>query len=297
FDYLFISYLYLSTVIRLHVPCFVEKIIERRCYSPTAARLITNINPMRTCPIAHGRVTLGQRSGCKVTPGTQSSCRGGNIVCRTATPAWAGPFQAAASGSPSLPLDEDLLPSTSSGVPSPWRNWDEPTRTPPSIKDTGTLRPAAEWYPAWMQYRRREDNYVFWQDKFMRCSLDIPWQEKRWTVFSTFWYLVMHFKYYMIPPSFRYVWFLIWRAFMFKVYEAHKALVLWQCKFDAYLARTGSGGAVTTFSKAMALRRLHWKNSPIAELLYMLNVHRTGRIHMLPPVWKPIPRPTFFFVF
>lgn len=25
-----------------------------------------------------------------------------------------------------------------------------------------------------MQYRRREDNYVFWQDKFTRCSLDIP---------------------------------------------------------------------------------------------------------------------------
>jgi hypothetical protein len=25
-----------------------------------------------------------------------------------------------------------------------------------------------------MQYRQREDNYVFWQDKFSRCSLDIP---------------------------------------------------------------------------------------------------------------------------
>ena len=57
---------------------------------------------------------------------------------------------------------------------TPYVPEEEPTRTPPSIKDTGTLRPASEWYPQWMQYRRREDNYVFWQDKFMRCSTDIP---------------------------------------------------------------------------------------------------------------------------
>lgn len=50
----------------------------------------------------------------------------------------------------------------------------QPTYTPPSIKDTGTLRPGPEWYPQWMKYRRREDNYVFWQDKFSRCSLDVP---------------------------------------------------------------------------------------------------------------------------
>lgn len=25
-----------------------------------------------------------------------------------------------------------------------------------------------------MQYRQREENYVFWQDKFMRSSLEIP---------------------------------------------------------------------------------------------------------------------------
>ncbi len=48
------------------------------------------------------------------------------------------------------------------------------TYTPPSIRDTGTLRPGPEWYPAWMQYRRREANYVFWQDKFSRCSIDVP---------------------------------------------------------------------------------------------------------------------------
>lgn len=38
----------------------------------------------------------------------------------------------------------------------------------------GTLKPAAEWYPAWMRYRKRDDNYVFWREKFERCSLDIP---------------------------------------------------------------------------------------------------------------------------
>jgi hypothetical protein len=26
---------------------------------------------------------------------------------------------------------------------------------------------------AWMQYRKREDNYVFWQDKFQRNSTEI----------------------------------------------------------------------------------------------------------------------------
>lgn len=46
--------------------------------------------------------------------------------------------------------------------------------TEPSIRDTGTLRPGPEWYPAWMPYRRREDNHVFWQDKFSRCSIDVP---------------------------------------------------------------------------------------------------------------------------
>jgi hypothetical protein len=56
----------------------------------------------------------------------------------------------------------------------PWVRPTPETYTPPSVRDSGTLRPAAEWYPAWMQYRQREDNYVFWQDKFSRCSLDIP---------------------------------------------------------------------------------------------------------------------------
>lgn len=159
------------------------------------------------------------------------------------------------------------------------------------------MRPSAEWYPAWMQYRRREDNYVFWQDKFMRCSTDIPWYEKRWTLFSSFWYLVMHFKYFAVPPAVRYVFFLGWRAVMFQVYAAHKAMVLWQCKVDAALASRGSNGAVCGFSRAMALRRLHWRNSPLAELLYAVNLYKTGRIHLLPPKAKPIPRPTFFYLF
>jgi hypothetical protein len=56
----------------------------------------------------------------------------------------------------------------------PWIRPQQQTFSPPSVRDSGTLRPSAEWYPAWMQYRRREDNYVFWQDKFTRCSLEIP---------------------------------------------------------------------------------------------------------------------------
>ena len=48
------------------------------------------------------------------------------------------------------------------------------TYTALSMRDTGTLRPGPEWYPAWMKYRRREANYVFWQEKFSRCSIDVP---------------------------------------------------------------------------------------------------------------------------
>lgn len=56
----------------------------------------------------------------------------------------------------------------------PWVRPAPVTITPASVRDTGTLRPAAEWYPAWMKYRGRDDNYIFWQDKLQRCSLDIP---------------------------------------------------------------------------------------------------------------------------
>lgn len=60
-----------------------------------------------------------------------------------------------------------------------WARPDEASYTPPSIRASGTLRPGPEWFPAWMRYRRREDNYVFWQDKFVRCSLEIPGARRR----------------------------------------------------------------------------------------------------------------------
>lgn len=105
---------------------------------------------------------------CRHFHGLQPNGRGAPLVCRTAAPTWAEP-NALRLPEPSQ-RDADLIPSTSSsitlGSDGPWIR--------PTIKDTGTLRPAAEWYPQWMQYRRREDNYVFWQDKLMRCSLDIP---------------------------------------------------------------------------------------------------------------------------
>eukprot|EP00878_Enallax_costatus_P035945 GHUV01040202.1.p1 GENE.GHUV01040202.1~~GHUV01040202.1.p1 ORF type:complete len:108 (+),score=25.86 GHUV01040202.1:362-685(+) len=107
----------------------------------------------------------------------------------------------------------------------------------------------------------------------------------------------MELKYFGTPPALRYIFYLAWRSFMLKVYEAHKTLVLWQAKVDAGLASKATNGSVTTFSRAMTLRRLHWRNSLLAELLYLLNVSKTGRVHMLPPIKKPLQRPTFFFLF
>lgn len=171
----------------------------------------------------------------------------------------------------------------------------ERTITPPSIRSTGTLRPGAEWYPSWMRYRRREDNYVLWKDKFLRCSVDIPEAEKRWTIFSTLWWLVMEFKYFGIPPAFRYIFYVGWRAVLHQVYQAHKRFVLWQCKLDAALSERN--GSAPTFSKGMALRRVHWKNTLLAELLYYINICKTGRVFMLPPEKRSVPRPSFFFLF
>lgn len=50
--------------------------------------------------------------------------------------------------------------------------------------------------------------------------------EKRWTVFSSMWYLWQELRFFGIPPSVRYVCHLMWRALMMRVYEAHKLLVL-----------------------------------------------------------------------
>lgn len=45
-----------------------------------------------------------------------------------------------------------------------------------------------------------------------------------------------------------------------------------EAKVDAGLASKATNGSITTFSRAMTLRRLHWRNSVLAELLYLLNV-------------------------
>lgn len=56
----------------------------------------------------------------------------------------------------------------------PWIRPPQQKLTPPSVRDSGTLRPAPEWFPAWMKYRRREENHIFWFDKFSRNSVHIP---------------------------------------------------------------------------------------------------------------------------
>ncbi len=129
-------------------------------------------------------------------------------------------------------------------------------------------------------------------------------------MFSSLWWILMEFKYFGTPPAVRYLIYLLKRSIMQKVYEAHKALVLWQCKLDAYLGdrakqqqeqkqkqEASSTGSSSRFSRTMALRRLHLKNSPLGELLYYINLTKTGRVHLLPPVSQPIQRPTFFWLF
>lgn len=173
--------------------------------------------------------------------------------------------------------------------------------TGPSIAESGTLRPGPEWYPEWMKYRRREDNEVFWENKLQRCSLAIPEIEKRWTVFSSLWWLTQEFRFTFVPPAVRYLFFIGWRWLRYLAYDAHKALVLQQCKLDVWLSskspKCSKYNPAQTFSKAMALRRLHWKNSVTGEVLYALNLYLTGRIHVLPPQREPIQRPSFFFLF
>ena len=161
--------------------------------------------------------------------------------------------------------------------------------------------------------------------------------EKRWTVFSTVWFTMVELKYFLIPPAIRFLWFIACREVMSKVYEAHKALVLWreynwdpcssvissacwsaiygavsgvpkwkgslsrfratndevnflivtECKLDAYVAGKGSEGRTQTFSKAMALRRLHWKNCAVGEALYMLNIFK---------VWTEVGRTRLYWI-
>jgi hypothetical protein len=62
-----------------------------------------------------------------------------------------------------------------------------------------------------------------------RVQLRVPAAaEKRWTLFSSCWYLVMELKYFGTPPALRYLLFLAWRSVLSRVYEAHKTLVLWR---------------------------------------------------------------------
>jgi hypothetical protein len=75
------------------------------------------------------------------------------------------------------------------------------------------------------------------QCKTQTCCFILHWNcavslhaavEKRWTVFSSLWYLTMELKYVGIPPAVRYLWYLAWRAVMMQLYQAHKTLVLWR---------------------------------------------------------------------
>ncbi|KAJ9531719.1 hypothetical protein QJQ45_021866 [Haematococcus lacustris] len=198
----------------------------------------------------------------------------------------------------SLPLAEEELRRQHSDEQSPSAYVRPQPRSyaPPSISSTPTLRPSAEWFPVWMRYRSREENYVFWEDKFKRNSIDVHYAECRWTLFSTFWYLVVLFRFQAVPPALRFLLHVMWRAVMMKVYEAHKAFVLWQAKLDAHLARRATEGRVSAFSKTMALRRLHWQNNLVGELMYLVNVTKTGRVHLLPPRRQPMQRPSFFWL-
>jgi hypothetical protein len=276
----------------------------------------------------------------------------------------AGPAPAAEPETTTI-IDIDAIPDTralglpsyvSATLPRP-RPWAPPLLTeedqaPDEFLRVTSLRPGPEWYPAWMRYRRRDGNDIFWTDKIRRCSTDIPEFEQRWTVFSTVYYVFMHWRFRGLPVSVRYLAYAGLRALRARLYEGHKALVLWQCKLEAALAaraverrrrgRAAAGeaaaaaglGAVAaagggargggdddnkhaepnkyapgpttmvgiprpghSFSRTMALRRLHWRNSPVAELLYLQNVLLTGRVHMLPPRMMRQKRPTLFWLF
>lgn len=52
--------------------------------------------------------------------------------------------------------------------------------------------------------------------------------EKRWTLFSSLWYLWQELRFFGTPPAVRYIWHLLWRAVMMRLYETHKTLVLWR---------------------------------------------------------------------
>jgi hypothetical protein len=269
-------------------------------------------------------------------------------------------------------IDVDAIPPTDAlrvrGVlspihahPGPWAPplLVETDRAPDAFLRVTSLRPGPIWYPAWMRYRRRDGNDIFWSDALSRNTLDVPRFERRWTLFSTVWYLLKWWRFRGFPPTFRYLIASAYRAARQRLYEGHKRLVLWQCKLEAALAERaverrrraaaaaaaaeagGEGGVAAAaaeaaaaaaagggaegdgsgssgdssdgappcpplpfgprpgaaFSRLMALRRLHWQNSPVAELLYLQNVAITGRVHQLPPRVQRQSPPTFFWLF
>jgi hypothetical protein len=167
-------YRFCSVKARLQItlPCFdcpgPKSVYQHRWCSPTC----TDMHTMQQ--------RLQQQPHCQRT---QQHVRLKHARLCTRTPVAAADASSSSSSSSRLPgLDytatsEPASPGfLSPELPAvqPWIRPQEQTFTPPSVRDSGTLRPSAEWYPAWMQYRRREDNYVFWQDKFTRCSLEIP---------------------------------------------------------------------------------------------------------------------------
>lgn len=60
------------------------------------------------------------------------------------------------------------------------------------------------------------------------CTTTLAVVEKRWTLFSTVWFLAQQARFFAVPPALRFLFYLGWRALMMRAYEAHKALVLWR---------------------------------------------------------------------
>ena len=52
-----------------------------------------------------------------------------------------------------------------------------------------------------------------------------------------------------------------------------------ECKLDAWVANRAApeGASKPAFSKAMAFRRLHWKNNLLGELLYYINISKVKK--------------------
>lgn len=58
-----------------------------------------------------------------------------------------------------------------------------------------------------------------------------------------------------------------------------------ECKLDAHLAAKATDGQQQAFSKTMALRRLHWRNTLLAEALYLVNVAKVGVVYVVQGGW------------